>query len=71
MLRIAFVPVCFGTKWSKFHLSPFALVQNGLNFICPHLLWYQMIKLPLEQFALVLEQMGANAICSSLVPNEH
>ena len=27
-----------------------------------------MLKLPLDRFALVIEQMGANAICSGLVP---
>ena len=31
MVRIPFVPVCFGTKW--------------LTFSCPCLLWYQMVKI--------------------------
>ena len=29
IFNILFVPVCFVTKWSTFHLSPFALVPNG------------------------------------------
>ena len=43
--QIAFVPIYFGIKWLKCHLSPFTLVPNVQNFICPHLFCYKMVNI--------------------------